>query len=202
MLNRISRLLRRQKGFTLVELMVVVAIIALLATFATSRVFEAITSSKKKVNQAEISAINGALQRYFLDKNIFPARLGQLVSDGYMKANTTFKNKFGYYYFYAVNDDDTPTAFVLADPLQNADETAVLCLEGQEGIVPQGREPVSGSIVAWKEFNTAVQLVLRETTTTECDTSLDAAAAPSSISTYKIGTDLVVVKYRPDLTTE
>jgi general secretion pathway protein G len=62
----------RQKGFTLLELLVVVVIIGLLASYVAPRFFTQVGKSEVKVAQAQIDALEKALHQYRLDAGRYP----------------------------------------------------------------------------------------------------------------------------------
>ena len=60
------------KGFTLVEMMVVVAIVLLLASIGGTAMFQMRNAAKKQQNQATLKQLETSIQDYFLDFNEFP----------------------------------------------------------------------------------------------------------------------------------
>ncbi|MDR1367337.1 MAG: type II secretion system major pseudopilin GspG [Candidatus Accumulibacter sp.] len=61
-----------QSGFTLLELMVVVAIIGLLAGYVAPRYFSQLSKSERQTAQAQIQAFEKALDQYRLDTGHYP----------------------------------------------------------------------------------------------------------------------------------
>lgn len=61
-----------QKAFTLIELLIVVAIIAILAAIAVPNFLEAQTRSKVSRSQADMRSIATALEGYYVDENHYP----------------------------------------------------------------------------------------------------------------------------------
>ena len=137
-----KRLRKEEKGFTLIELMVVVAIIALLAVFAVPRVFDAIQQAKGARGNNDLSIIQAALDRFYMDHDFYPNTLQELIDRKYLKHNIKFENGHGRRYLYAVNNNTVrpvwdgtskystkggATAYFLADPGKSPGTDAEIC---------------------------------------------------------------------------
>jgi general secretion pathway protein G len=68
MLNR-----RREQGFTLLELLVVMVIIGLLSAYVGPKVFNQIGKSETKIAKAQVEALLKALDQYRIDVGRYPA---------------------------------------------------------------------------------------------------------------------------------
>ena len=77
--------MRVQKGFTLLELMVVMAIIATLMTIALPRYFNSLETSKETTLRQSLSAMREALDHYYGDTGRYPDSLEQLVEQRYLR---------------------------------------------------------------------------------------------------------------------
>lgn len=62
----------RARGFTLLELLVVVVIIGLLAGLVVPRYFDSVSKSKSKIAKAQIESLDKALDQYRLDVGSYP----------------------------------------------------------------------------------------------------------------------------------
>ena len=64
--------MKRAKGFTLIELMVVIAIIGILAAIAMTRFAGLLNKSKEGATREGLGAVRSALHIYYGDNMIFP----------------------------------------------------------------------------------------------------------------------------------
>jgi prepilin-type N-terminal cleavage/methylation domain-containing protein len=71
---------KNQKGFTLVEVLLVVVILGILAAVALPRFLTTRVESQFRTCQANLSAINGALEEYHFMHGEFPADNATFVS--------------------------------------------------------------------------------------------------------------------------
>jgi general secretion pathway protein G len=76
----------RAGGFTLIELMVVMAIIVILAGIGTALYRNTLTRSKEAVLKEDLFRMRDAIDQYYADKNKYPASLEALVSEKYLRA--------------------------------------------------------------------------------------------------------------------
>ena len=67
------RIIRKESGFTLIELMVAMFVLAILATLLIPRVMGRTEDAKRAAAKAQISNIESALQLYKLDNGNFPS---------------------------------------------------------------------------------------------------------------------------------
>ena len=77
---------RRQQGFTLLELIIVVAVIGILATIAMPRLLHAPERAREAVLKTNLRTLRESLDQYYADKGRFPSSLEVLVEDGYLRA--------------------------------------------------------------------------------------------------------------------
>jgi general secretion pathway protein G len=76
---------RRRLGFTLVELMIVMAIIAILMAVAIPIYSRSIVRAKESVLKNNLFTMRTVIDEYTYDKQKAPQSLNDLVSDGYMR---------------------------------------------------------------------------------------------------------------------
>src|ERR1700739_1915218 len=76
--------LRRERGFTLLELMIVIFIILILASVAMPLYNYHIRKAREAVQQQNLDTINRVIEAYRLDKHASPQSLDDLVSAGYL----------------------------------------------------------------------------------------------------------------------
>lgn len=73
-------------GFTLIELMVVLSIIALLLTIALPRYFGTLDKSKEVALIENIRVLRLSLEQFVADKGQYPENLDELVEQHYLRA--------------------------------------------------------------------------------------------------------------------
>src|SRR3569832_2007501 len=75
-----------QAGFTLMELMIVMAIILILVSVAIPNYQRSISHARESVLKQDLATLRSAIDQYTLDKQKAPQSLEDLVSSGYMKS--------------------------------------------------------------------------------------------------------------------
>lgn len=76
---------RRAGAFTLIELIVVLAIIATLLTLAVPRYFSSLDRSKEAVLKENLYQVRDAIGKYYADKGKYPESLEALVTERYLR---------------------------------------------------------------------------------------------------------------------
>jgi len=73
-------------GFTLLELMIVMTIIAILAMMAVPKFTQSVKAAREAVLREDLQVMRTAIGSYTVDKQKAPQSLDDLVSSGYLKA--------------------------------------------------------------------------------------------------------------------
>jgi general secretion pathway protein G len=81
-----TRKANRSAGFTLIELMIVMAIIMILAVVAVPAYQAAIRAAREAVLKEDLHVIRNAIDSYTADKQKAPQSLDDLVQEGYLKS--------------------------------------------------------------------------------------------------------------------
>jgi len=75
----------RPRGFTLIEMLVVMAIIGGLLALAAPRYFQHVDRAKETVLRSDLAGMRDALDKFFADTGRYPANLEELVSSRYLR---------------------------------------------------------------------------------------------------------------------
>ena len=112
----------RTKAFTLIELLIVVAIIAILAAIAVPNFLEAQVRSKVSRSKADMRTLATAIESYHVDNNRYPVD-GSKAGDGEA-------------FWYPPTDLTTPIAYItslpLIDPFRETADTASFAVDFTE----------------------------------------------------------------------
>ena len=77
---------RSDRGFTIIELLVVLSLIMILVTLAMNNYRNSILTAKEATLKSNLVRMRDAIDQYYADKGVYPASIQALVSDGYMRA--------------------------------------------------------------------------------------------------------------------
>ena len=79
------RIHKGNAGFTLVELMIVMAIIGVLAVIAIPSYMSALRRAREAVLKEDLHVMRAAIDSYTMDKQKAPQSLDDLIQEGYLK---------------------------------------------------------------------------------------------------------------------
>jgi len=130
--SRITNHASSQRGFTLLELLVVVAIIGLLVGYVAPRYFSQVGKSEVQVARAQLDALEKALDQYRLDTRRYPTAEQGLVALVTRPANEP--NWAGPYLKRAVPNDPWGRPYVYRTPGQ----------KGEFDLISYGRDGKAG----------------------------------------------------------
>jgi general secretion pathway protein G len=134
---------RRDRGFTLIEILVVVIIIGLLAGLVGPRIFGSVGKSKQAAAQAQIEMFGAALDNYRLDVGQYPATEAGLKA---LQTNPGVDGWDGPYLRKDVPDDPWRRAYVYRAPGEHGDYD--LMSYGLDGA--PGGEGENADVVSWQ----------------------------------------------------
>lgn len=100
----------RRTGFTLIEIMIVVAIAMVLIMLATPNILRSRVVANEGAAVANMKSINNGCQIYHINKETYPASLSDMVepesNPPYIDSNLATGHKQGYEFIYTLVDAD------------------------------------------------------------------------------------------------
>lgn len=103
------------RGFSLLELMLVLAIIGVLMAVAAVNIMGGGARAKKRATQASMETIKGQLKAYNLDTSAFPPTLATLVTSKYLD-DKALKDGWSSDFYYSPSGTTKERPFVLTSP--------------------------------------------------------------------------------------
>jgi len=76
---------RRSRGFTLLEMMIVISIMVILMAIAVPMYNQSIVQARESVLRSNLSTLRNVISQYTLDKQKAPQSLDDLVQAGYLR---------------------------------------------------------------------------------------------------------------------
>jgi len=152
MAEKIQRPIRewRERGFTLIELMVVIVIIGLLATVVTLNVVKSGERAKQTKARADITVLGGALDLFKVDSGFYPETEQGMEALIFLPAGREAKNWQGPYLGKkkTISLDPWRNEYIYISPgLVNPDSYDLYSL-GADGV--DGGEGFDADILSWE----------------------------------------------------
>jgi general secretion pathway protein G len=76
---------RLSRGFTLIEILVVMTLIALLLTLAVPRYFGSLDNGRLRVQQQNMATLRDAIDKFHADQGRYPEDLEEIVTKKYLR---------------------------------------------------------------------------------------------------------------------
>jgi general secretion pathway protein G len=132
----------KNKGFTLLELLVVMVIIGLLAAYVGPKYFEQIGKSETKTARAQLDALGKGLDQYRIDVGHYPSSEQGLAA---LNINSANESKWqGPYLKKAVPKDPWDRAYLYKSPGEHGDyDLYSLGKDGQLGGTKESEDVLS-----------------------------------------------------------
>lgn len=74
-----------QRGFTLIEILVVMTLIAMLLTLAVPRYFSAVDKGRLRVQQQNVATLRDAIDKFRADQGRYPDDLEEIITKKYLR---------------------------------------------------------------------------------------------------------------------
>jgi general secretion pathway protein G len=124
--------LRKQGGFTLLELLIVIVIIGILALLIIPNITSAPKKARDTQRKTDLKAVQKGLEEYFVSNNAYPAALTDLTAGAapiLKTVPTDPKNSSPYTYVYTPAPTGGPyTTYTLDACLENGGDTGASTL--------------------------------------------------------------------------
>jgi len=83
---KISLIIKSNRGFTLIELMIVMSIVGILLTIAQPMYRESTIKAREAVLMENLFSLRDVIDQYYVDKGRYPDSLEDLTGSGYIRS--------------------------------------------------------------------------------------------------------------------
>ena len=139
---------RQRRGFTLIEILVVIVVIAILATLVAPNVFQHVGTAKTTTAKSQIEMLSSALDAYRLDTGSYPNTAQGLQALQELPTIDPPTNWRGPYLRKAVPLDPWGHSYVFVSPGEANPKGFDLISYGADGKL--GGEGEDADVVSWK----------------------------------------------------
>ncbi|MBS1261364.1 MAG: Type II secretion system protein G [Calditrichaeota bacterium] len=87
---------KNRKGFTLIEILIVVVIVAILAAISVPIYLEYVKGARAADAQSQIGAIYNAAKMYYQDNDLWPNSIDELEELGYLTVDEAVKRQWSF----------------------------------------------------------------------------------------------------------
>jgi general secretion pathway protein G len=133
MLTRLNRTLRNERGFTLVELMVVMIIIVLLAAVVTAVVKNKLDQANHAKAVADVDSLGNALEQFYLNTGRYPTTDEGLAALRVKPQSDDMQNWQGPYVTHDVPNDPWGKPYIYVCPGDHNQDSYDLYSYGRDG---------------------------------------------------------------------
>jgi len=121
--------MRHERGFTLIEMLIVVTLIGIIAGIAAVQLRQTPLKAKEATLKEDLFTLRDVIDQYFADKGKYPESLDTLVQDGYLRKVPldpfTNSSESWQVVHAEASDEDTQDAGGIIDVKSGADGTAL-----------------------------------------------------------------------------
>lgn len=115
--------IRKQKGFTLLELLIVIVIIGILIALVLPNLINGPIRARDVRRKEDLNAISSGLEQYYNDNQAYPAAMTDLTTGSYLKeVPTDPRSNSNYAYTPLPNTGPPYTSFTLQATLENQND--------------------------------------------------------------------------------
>ncbi len=118
--------IRKQKGFTLLELLIVIVIIGILIALVLPNLINGPIRARDVRRKEDLNAISSGLEQYYNDNQAYPAAMADLTAGSYLKEVPKDPRSNADYTYTALPATGPPyTSFTLTATLENKNDKDV-----------------------------------------------------------------------------